>query len=543
MKRVVTFLVSAAVLGCPMGQPALELSAGTLRVDGETNVSATATNGDQSAGTGPITFSATLGSLSATSAMLTDGAASTRLRCPRVVLGCVAGASIEVTARWTSSKGEVQKTVVVRVVDPPVSDAGPRVDAGQDAGTASDAGSDGGMDAGPPDAGPFDAGAPFDAGLLPGTPMQGVDSIVAGRLGPPRTIGFTQLIDRTVSLGFDSLPSQAVIWADRLVYVRNGVARIWSEDFMDGGPPLPVDAGDLDAGDVDGGDLDGGDLDGGDLDGGDLDGGDLDAGEQDAGARDAGPYGPFPLLRPEANDPIYATCFELSDAGAVRALLPTPSGRLVHGCSTSLTGPVTQYFGGTVTLTSATSARPLAALDDAVLAVQPNGDFVVLRATGPVQVARPNQRLFNLTAVRAVGREFELMVYDQAFARCGVAFIDGATGAYRQLLVNGFFTGDSTCVQGQFRAHRDVLLYPRFDAGAQNFIAEISFSRPAPDAGRPDAGRVDAGASDAGIADAGPPDAGPLFSGYIPGPPSDFLADPPTLSIDFAYPVQVYTTH
>ncbi len=514
MKRAsLVIVVLIMIAGCPMGAPTLELSAGAVTIGSESRVTASAVNADGTPGSGTVTFASSLGALSAASAALTDGAASVKLSCPRTVSGCVAGASIEITARWTSPKGELVKTVVARVNEP-----------GQpgDAGQPNDGGTDAGTDGGALDGGDSDAG--FDAGLiLDGTPLGGIDGLVLGRLGSPRTLGFSPLDSNTdVRLGFDRQPTMALIFGDRLIYVRDGTARLWTVDEIDAGDP---DAGDADAGEADAGDV--------------------DAGSRDAGVRDggldAGPgTGPFPLYAPEANDPILETChgaFGAPDGGTVRALLVTPTGNLWIGCSDLPTDTDVIYRLGSTLLFPTVTGRAVAALDDTLFLAHPDGGrFLATSARADQLVLAPKR--WAEKAVRAVPGGFEMLAYDPLLTLCVLVTVDARTATPRDVLLDGFQLGDQRCLEGQFYGGRDLLLVPHTDGGPTDGIEAFPFSRRIPprDAGTTDGGARDGGAQDAGV-DAGPEP----YLGFFPGPPSNFLAQPPELSIDFSSPVQVIT--
>ncbi len=212
------------LVSCQPLQPVLELSVSSVRVNADATVTVTATNADLTPGTGTVALSTTLGMLSSTSLALSEGSARTKLLCPRSTPGCTANASLDVTARWTTSGRTLTQTVTVKLTDPPPSDGG-LVDAGVDAGQ--DAGVDGGE-------------VSEDAGvILQGTPLTGFgDVFVLGRLGAPGTVGFTPFASPgAVLLGFDRMPERPVLINDRLAYIRDGVAFVWSEDFTDGGPP------------------------------------------------------------------------------------------------------------------------------------------------------------------------------------------------------------------------------------------------------------------------------------------------------------------
>lgn len=510
MKRaslVIVVLIIAA--GCPMGAPTLELSAGAVTIGSESRVTATALNGDETPGTGTVTFTSSLGSLSATSAALVEGVATVKLSCPRSLGGCVAGASIELTARWTGPKGELVKTSTVRVNEPgQLVDAGGGQDAGTDAGIA--------MDGGVVDAG-------FDAGLmLDGTPLGGIDGLVLGRLGSPRTLGFSPLDSNTdVRVGFDRQPELGVLFADRLIYVRDGTARVWMVDPLDAGA---ADAGDPDAGDSDAGDPDAGIPDAGTPDAG-RDGG-LDAGRN---------TGPFPLYVPEANDPILETCFGAfgnPDAGTVRALLVTPTGNLWIGCSDFPQSKDVIYRLGSSLLFPTISGQAVAALDDTLFIAHPDGGrFLATAARSDQLFLAP--KLWAEKAIRAVPGGFEMLAYDPLLTLCVLVTVDARARTVRDVLLDGFQLGDRSCVEAQFYGGRDLLLIPRTDGGPTDGIEAFAFSRRVPPR--------DAGTRDGGVDGGTAIDAGEPYQGFFPGPPSDFLVWPPQLSIDFSHPVQVIT--
>ena len=528
------------LVSCQPPAPVLELSVSTLRVDGEATVTVTATNGDMTPGTGTVALSTTLGMLDSTSLALMEGSARTRLRCPRATPGCAANGSLEVTARWTSPSGALTQTATVKLTDPPPNDGG-RVDSGVDAGR------DAGVDAGVVDAGAVDSGV-----VVLGTPLTGFgDVFVFGRLGEPRTIGFTPFsAPGTVLLGFDRMPEHPALINDRLVYVRNGVAFVWSEDYVDGGPPVPVDAGEPDAGDVDAGELDAGDVDAGELDAGEVDAGELDAGV-DAGAPDAGPdggvenrFGAFPLFGPERNDPVLFDCRGRlgEDAGVVVALIPTPTGSLWVGCGLSPAAGVKKYFKGAAAFETADSARlvaPLAADNDRVLGGTNDGGMYLLSAT-PLNAIITRPRAFSRSA-RATGTGFELLAFDPDIAKCNLATI-GVDGDFSEIPLPSTFPQGPGCLDGVLFGRRDAVLYPSL--GPQFGFRAFAFTRPVMmsdggvDGGAADGGR-DAGTVDAGRVDAGPVDAGgpAITVAFVEGPPSNF--DAGTVSIDFSFPVEL----
>jgi len=485
------------VLSCQPQQPTLDVTVGAVRVDVDATVSVTATAGDGAPGTGTVDLTTSLGVLEASSLALVDGAGRTRLRCPRGTSGCTAGGSIDVTARWTTASGVITQTATVRVTDPPVSDGGGVVDAGRDGGAAGDAGLDGGRDAGEPDAGVF----------LEGTPLQGAEVLVVGRMGPPRTVGFAPMtLNANMRVGFDRMPEHPAIYNDRLAYVRNGVAYLWTEDP-------------LDAGDVDGGELDGGDLDGG---------------------VDAGPtFGAFPLFRPEANDAFLASCsdeFADPDAGRVMALVPTLTGGLWVGCGDSPDSGVVLYLKGGVRVSAVRPAVPLAASDDVILARAPDGGVLLIREPSVDQVSSP-RALDVASSARGTASGFEVLSFNQATNACSLGVIT-RTGGFTELPLPVTVPQDRRCLGGRFAGRRDALLYPII--GQPAGYREVGFLRPAPpaDGGLTDGGVTDGGPADGGLADAGAVDAGSHVVFEVTTP-SDFNADPPVLTIDFMYPVEV----
>lgn len=498
--------VVAACLSCqPPAMPELTLSVGTVRVDVEATVTVTAINGDATPGTGTVALTTTLGTLDSTSLQLMDGSARTRLRCPRGTQGCANGGSLEVTARWMTSSGAVTRTVTVRVTDPPPFDGGGLMDAG---------GVDGGRDGGS-DAGDVDAGEPEDAGpvILEGTPLNldAGEVLVLGRLGTPRTLGFSTMTAPTaVSVGLDGVPESALVYADRLVYLRRGVAYLWIADDLDGGPPREYDGGAPDAGDVDGGAPDAGALDAGLRDGG------ADGGAGDGGALDGGdggpPTGPFPLFNPEANDVPYADCtglFGSPDAGFLKALLPTPRGRVWVACAANPTLGVTLYRRDGVLL-SGVPVQPLAAHDNVVLGLALDGGLVQVSRSGSVSSLPPGLRRFSRQA-RAVPGGFELISQEPATLRCALTSVPLGAVTTTELALHEALATEPDCLNGRFAGPRDALL---FAVNSPDGVSEVPFLR---DGGTPDGG-------------------GGL---YPAGPPSDFLAMPPALSVDFSGPVWV----
>ncbi len=518
------------LVSCQPPAPVLELSVSTLRVDGEATVTVTATNGDMTPGTGTVALSNTLGMLDSTSLALTEGSGRTKLRCPRATPGCAANGSLEVTARWTSPSGALTQTVTVRLTDPPPNDGG-RVDAGVDAGR------DAGVDAGVVDAGQTDSGV-----VVLGTPLTGFgDAFVFGRLGEPRTIGFTPFSSPgTVLLGFDRMPEHPALINDRLVYVRDGVAFVWSEDFVDGGPPVPVDAGVPDAGVVDAGELDAGEADAGAVDAGEPDAG-VDAGAPDAGA-DGGVenrFGAFPLFGPERNDPVVFTCrgrLGEPDAGVVVALLPTPAGSLWVGCGLSSTAGVSRYFKGVTSFEPPPRITPLAANNDTVLGGTTDGGMYLLSAS-PLNALITRPRVFSRSA-RSTVTGFELLSFDPDVAKCNLATIT-VGGEFSELPLPETFPQGLGCLDGVLFGRRDAVLYPSL--GPQLGFRAFAFTRPVMSDGGVDGGvdgGIDGGAADGGR-DAGPVDAGgpAVTVPFVEGPPSDF--DAGTISIDFTFPVEL----
>lgn len=526
------------VLSCQPPVPVLELSVGGLRVDGEATVTVTATNGDMTPGAGTVALSTTLGMLDSTSLPLTEGSARTKLRCPRSTPGCAANGTIDVTARWTAASGALTQTVTVKLTDPPPSDGG-RFDAGVDAGTSDAGRGDGGVDAGPA----IDSGV-----IILGTPLTGLgDVFVFGRLGAPRTIGFTPFAaPASVLLGFDRLPERVTVINDRLIYIRGGVAFVWSEDYLDGGPPVPVDAGDPDAGDPDAGDPDAGDPDAGDPDAGDPDAG-FDAGPSDAGAdggSDAGlRFGAFPLFGPERNDPVLFDCRGRlgsdPDAGVVLALVPTPSGSLWIGCGLSAAEGVSIYFRGTSSFQPPPRVNPLAANNDTVFGSTNDGGLYLLNQTSVLSMSsRP--RAFSRSA-RATATGFEVLTYDPDSSKCTLGLVN-LQGEFSELPLPSGFPQNLGCLDGVLYGRRDAVLFPSL--GPQLGFRAFSFTRPVPprdggtDGGTADGGR-DAGPADAGRSDAGQVDAGSILSfPFVEGPRSDFF-DAGPYSIDFSFPVEL----
>lgn len=497
------------VLSCAPAMPSLELSAGTLRVGGEATLSVTATVGEQP-GTGSVALTASLGTLDDATVTLSEGAARTRLRCPRSLTGCAAGGLIEVTGRWMGPAGLVTRTISVRIVDPPAFD-GSTPDAGVDAGTT-DGGADAGMEEEVEQRRP-DSGLELDAG----TSLNGATQLVLGRLGPPRTVGFSSLSSNEVLLGFDSMPEHPVIHAGRLLYVRNGVVRAWTADDLDGGPPEP-DAGTLDAGRRDAGAGDGG-----------ADGG-LDAG------LDAGLFGWFPLRDPEWNDEVVASCqgiFGAPDSGYVRALLPTRPGGLWLGCSEAALGPIEVFRNGPYVFSAQVAVSPLVANEQQVLGVRFDGGLMLISATETMLVPVTGNRRFSGAGRSSPRGSFEVVATEVGSDRCVLALIE-RDGGYAELALPIDLAG--RCSATRFDGRTDALLAPIAGVPGIGGVEAVPFTRAAPpDAGRRDGGLADGGGVDGG-ADSGQPDAGLRFTA---GPFSDFLADPPTLSVDFVQPVEV----
>lgn len=531
--RLAAAVLAVASLSCQPPPPTLDLLVATVRPDTDATVSVTGTNGDGTPGTGLVELSTTLGTLSAGSVTLVEGSARTTVRCTRTTSGCAAGGMLQVTARWTSSSGVITQTATARIVAAidPNTDAGVVVDAG-----VRDAGTDAGT--------PIDAGMELDAGLVivDGTPLNLApgEGLVLGRLGSPRTLGFSPFSSAAVvRLGFDRMPDQAIILSNRLVYVRNGNAWVWQEDdlFFDGG----ADAGEVDAGELDAGELDGGEVDGG-LDAGVLDAG-LDAGARDGGAdagADAGPdTGPFPLFAPEANDPLLASCDGRfgPDAGLVRALVTTPAGALWLGCSRRADAGIELYANRALEVTTSEVATPIAANEVTVLALTDDGGLRLFSNGVTPQLQGLTARTF-ARAARATSNGFELLAFDPVFNLCTIVNIELATGTMREFQLPPPVPAGPTCLDAQFFGRRDALLY--VVQTPSNGVLAIPFARTRSDGGV-DAGVRDGGAdagSDAGMSvDAG------VLSGFFfaEGPPSEFKAMPPTLSIDFSRPVKLVT--
>ncbi len=514
------------LVSCQPPQPVLELSVASLRVDAEATVTVTATNGDMTPGTGTVTLSTTLGMLDSTSLALMEGSGRTKLRCPRSTSGCAANGMIQVTASWPTASGTVTQTVTVRVTDPMPVDGGTRVDAGIDGGLdagSSDAGSDAGVDAGS-----FIIAEP-DAGTR--VPLGFDQGIVMGRLGSPRTVGFSPLFSNdVVSLGFDGMPESAAIHLNRLVYVRNGYAWLWVEDSI--------------TSELDGGELDGGELDGGEFDGGELDGGERDGGTPDGGVDggDAGPStGPFPLFAPEANDVLFASCTRLvggEDAGYVRRIIPTPTGGLWVACSGTRTSEIALYRKESIFLSAVVVMEPLAANDTQVFGLVADGGAFILSPTMTLAPALSGRRV-SRTAVRATTNGFEAVTFDPNGAGCSLGEFRGDDGVFSEQPLPAAFGFDPECLETSFAGRTDVLL--SVVTTDPRGIKATPFTR-ARDAGiAVDGGRADGGVRDAGVRDAGAPspaDGGLLFTA---GPPSDFLSTPPALSVDFTLPVRVVT--
>lgn len=507
--------LALVIAACPpAGQPTLELSVGTARVDSDVSVGVTATAADGTPGQGSVSVSTSVGTLAASTLMLTEGSGRTTLKCARSTSGCSAGATIDVTARWTLPGGTVVTAAKqVRLIDPQPVDAG-TTDAG-----ATDAG---GTDAGDLDAGWPDAGEPeLDAG----TPLGLSDGLglVLGRFGPPSTIGFSSLSSNaTVFLGFDTLPEQSLVFGDRLVYVRRGVARVWEEDYVDGGPPRDagfapvIDAGAPDAG-RDGGLVDGGATDAGGLDGGPATDAGVDGGASDGGRLDAGfdaglPPQPF-ILYPEVNDPIIATCtdaFPNGDAGYVRAVLPTPSGRLWTACSANAFSEVSLFISGSDLLSTNVSGLPLAAHDGVVLMLAADAGVYLVSTGLPVSPPDSMGRRY-ARAARAVPGGFELLAWEPSTDRCVLATMSLSSAQVTTRQLPPTFPDGIGCLDSVFSRSTDTL----FSVGlAGNDL--VVFAWP--------------------LSARSPADGGVVFT---PGPPSNLRSDPPTLAVDFSSPVEV----
>jgi hypothetical protein len=529
----VPVVLALLVLGCPADVAELSLSVGQVRLGGEAPVSVSALVGAEP-GAGAVELSTSLGELELATLTLAEGAARTTLRCPRTTPGCVAGASITVTARWNSPRGVVTETATARVVETPDGGVGGGPgDGGRDAGV--DGGADGGRDGGMGEPIDPDGGLDFDGGTF----LQGRGPLLLGLLGPPRTLGFSALTQAApVLLGFNQRPDQVFLYSERLVYVRRGFLYAWEEDFPDAGEP-GVDAGDADAGEADAGELDGGDPDSG-----------VDAGEPDAG------FGLFPLFNPEGNDPLIASClglFGVPDSGWVHAAFPTPSGGLWVACSRTLNGPPEAYRKGNRFLAPpAEHIVPMAASEQFIFGIQrpPDGGLPVPVAfsSGPsaTPTPLPERRAYARGAVRVTSQGFEFLALDERLDQCLVGSLDRTTGAFTELTLPAAVAG-RFCLSARFDGARDVVLtFASIDGGqVPHQVLEVPFARPSPadaglaDGGRPDAGRPDAGRPDGGRSDSGVVDAGLVTVRVSPGPPSDFLAEPPSLSIDFTQPIDI----
>ncbi|MCA2978838.1 MAG: hypothetical protein INH41_22105 [Myxococcaceae bacterium] len=517
-------VAALVALACPSPMATLTVSAGTLRVGGEATVTVSAFTGAQP-GSGAVEVSTSLGELGATSVPLDDGAGRTTLRCPRATPGCVAGASITLTARWNSPQGSLTETATVRVFEVSAGDGGGGMDGG-------------GLDGGARDGGPLDGGAldggPVEGILLfdGGTPLPQDRALVIGRIGPPRTLGFSELTTGApVRLGFNELPAQALLYGGRLVYVRRGVLAAWTEDFADAGGEA------ADGGAPDGGEADGGELDAGALDGGGPDGGSLDSGMS---------FGPFPLFNPEGNDPVIATCsgvFSAPDAGVLRMVLPTPGGGVWLGCSETPTGPVRLLAKGSrrLPIDPADPLVPLAGEEQSILGVvdfADAGNEVVMFSQSASSRLRfdVQGRAHVRSATRAVPGGYEFLVFDAANDRCWLGSLD-VMGRYSEVLLPAKMFG-GRCQGARFDGPRDALLaigLEVFDAGLESVVLELALVRSV-DGGARDGGTSDGGAGDGGSVDAGRADAGPTellpVVRFRAGPPSNFGSSPPALSID-----------
>jgi hypothetical protein len=463
-------------LACSPPMPTLEVSAGTVRVDGQAAVSVSASDGTQP-GTGDVTLSTSLGALDATSLMLADGAARTVLRCPRATPGCVAGASITLTARWNRTGGVVTATATVRVTDPMVVDGGP-LDAG-----ASDAGLE---DAGSPDASVSDGGA-RDAGggeFSAATPLDlDAGGFLLGPFSTTRTVGFSPFGDNaTVRLGFDGPPESPVLVSGRLLYLRRGGLFGWVDDAPDGSVPTGPDGG------------------------------------------------RFPLFAPERNDVRVPsgcdTILSTPDAGLAVRLSRTSRDEVWVQCQLQFDGGV-RYFKqlGRPLFLVRSGGSMLASSTLGVLAVAADGGLSFESEALLVSPTNAPVREYAWPAARPVSdTTFEALAFDPVASRCRLARISLAAN-FGSLTVTerplpSVLPASRACLQWRFLGAQDVLLGvdPMVGVRAVSFALDL------------DGGIVDAGTADAGAADGGERIL------LEPGPPSDLTAEPPVLSIDFQTP-------
>lgn len=516
--RASTWLV--CVMACSPPTPTLEVTGGSLRIDGQVSLSVSASEGLQP-GAGSVTVSTSLGVLDATELMLVDGAARTTLRCPRATPGCVAGGQVTVTARWNRSGGVLTATTTLRLTDPTPVDGG-SVDAGADAGPGPDGGAaDGGFDGGPSvDLGSID--------LSMASPLDpAIQGVAFGYFSPTRTIGFAPFGDGgTVRLGFDSFPENALLVGDRLVYLRQGALFAWVEDQPDAGATLPMDDGGLDAG-PDAGLEDDGGLDAGLED----DGGLSDSGVGDAGPGDGGVPPLFPLFAPQTNDfalPLQCTnVVGLADSGVIVRMARSHRNVVWVECQARADAgsPFFRPVGGEL-FGGRTEGRLLAAGGRGVLVASPDGglafetrDFAALAADAPI-------RQYDPRSARAVGdTAFELLSFDPNSNQCRLMRVDlSRTGTMAQLQLTDQVLVSNlprlrTCLSWRFVGTQDLLASSDPSLG----VIGVPFLRLLADGG------FDAGSPDAGR----PTDAGVTQRLLPPGPPSDLTQQPPRLSIDF----------
>jgi hypothetical protein len=479
-------------LACSPPMATLEVTAGSLRVDGQVAVSVSASDGTQP-GSGGVTLTTSLGALDATALTLADGAARTVLRCPRATPGCVAGASITLTARWNRTGGVVTGTATVRVTDPMVVDSGPvdagsmdagRQDAGLDDAGLQDAGS---ADASVPDAGRGDAGVEFSAA----TPLDlDAGGLVIGPFSTTRTVGFSLFGDNaTVRLGFDGPPESPVLVSGRLLYLRRGGLFGWVDDAPDGSVPTGPDGG------------------------------------------------RFPLFAPERNHVRVSsgcdTILSGADAGLAVRLTRTSRDEVWVQCQLQFDGGI-RYFKqlGQPLFLVRSGGSMLASSTLGVLASAPDGGLSFESDALLVSPTNVPVREYAWPAARPVSdTTFEALAFDPVASRCRVARISLAANfgslTVSERPVPPTLPGSRACLQWRFLGAQDVLVGVDSTLG----VRAVSFGL------EPDGGVVDAGTADAGAADGGE------LILLEPGPPSDLTAEPPVLSIDFQNPavLQVVT--
>ncbi len=117
LKRVLLGAVAVLTVACaPAGEPSLTVSAVPSVLDpiGRTaRIRVVATNPDGTTGAGAVTLKAYAGTLDATEFELDAyGSANTVLSCPSTDRNCVPGSPVDLTATWTTKKGEIVRATL-----------------------------------------------------------------------------------------------------------------------------------------------------------------------------------------------------------------------------------------------------------------------------------------------------------------------------------------------------------------------------------------------------------------------------------------------